>query len=151
MENLYLGIVGGIDLLIFQNRPPKIAIIHPRLRRIIILNNQIAQQRLTRRYLQRDMIQPGTFPCLSRFLRLPYVVIICHAGLFGGGQSDCPVMKEKCLINLFDFCFYKVTTPTNSPMIAKLSASSASIRIGSYAGLNGRRVIDSCCHEPSSL
>ena len=45
---------------------------------IIIRNAKLTQQRLTRRYRQRDMIYADAFPCSSRLLPMPYVVIRGH-------------------------------------------------------------------------
>ena len=45
---------------------------------IIIRNAKLTQQRLTRRYRQRDMVNTGAFPCSSRLLPMPCVVIRGH-------------------------------------------------------------------------
>ena len=49
-----------------------------RLLGVVIGDVERAEEGFMRGYLERDMIETGTFPCGARLLPLPYVVIGRH-------------------------------------------------------------------------
>ena len=65
-----------------------------RLFGIIIRNAKLTQQRLTRRYRQRDMVNTDAFPCSSRLLPMPCVVVRGHSKFLFLSLFGAPMVTQ---------------------------------------------------------
>ena len=103
MEHLYLGMISRKGTLDIQKCSAEVGILDVGLLRIIIRDNKRTQQRFTRWYRKRNMIQTGTLPGGSRLLPLPYVVIVRHYA----NKTDF-LFQQFCVQN-----YYKKSKYTN--------------------------------------